>query len=193
MCVWDGDSLIVRVHCHNGNRAQLECAGPPCSQAAPRATEQNNTKLVMYTLQDMTILQCVCVRDCLCARVCVVQLCVFPGPYVVSFISRLTFCFLTCADCVNLKNGSACCYWGQEELQMVFILDYNYFIMRGHVNKLCSRCFLRYEVHLRKITTTYWFLSYLLLSWWIIWFLNVKKNCKKKKSFVQLRVQLTNT
>lgn len=54
----DGDPLVVdlQVHCHNGNKAQLEHTGPPCAQAAPRTTEQNNTKLAMYTLQDMTIL-----------------------------------------------------------------------------------------------------------------------------------------
>ena len=53
----------------------------------------------MYTLQHMmAILQ-------LTLCVCVVQLCVFPGPHVVTFISRLTSCLLNCADCVTLEMG----------------------------------------------------------------------------------------
>lgn len=104
-CV-NGDTLVVvQVQCRNGNRAQLERAGPPCSQAAPRTTEQNNTKLTVCTLQHMTVLQLtLCVYVC----VCVVQLCVFPGPHVVTFMRRLTSFLLNCADC-EFKNGSACC------------------------------------------------------------------------------------
>lgn len=101
-CV-NGDTLVVvQVQCRNGNRAQLERAGPPCSQDAPRTTEQNNTKLTVCTLQHMTVLQLtLCVYVC----VCVVQLCVFPGPHVVTFMRRLTSFLLNCADCVNLKMG----------------------------------------------------------------------------------------
>lgn len=42
---------------------------------------------------------------CVFVCVCVVQLCVFPGPHVVTFMRGLTSCLLNCADCVNLKMG----------------------------------------------------------------------------------------
>lgn len=53
--------------------------------------------------------------------VCVVQLCVFPGPHVVTFISRLTFCLLNCADCVNLKMGQPAVSEAKESPNGIYI------------------------------------------------------------------------
>lgn len=76
------DPLIadLRVDHHSGNRAQLERTGPPCSQAAPRTTEQNNTKIAMYTLQDPVTIRQFALSPSVRVCVCVVQLCVFLVP-----------------------------------------------------------------------------------------------------------------
>lgn len=53
----------VRVQCHNGNKAQLERTGPPCSPASLRTAEQNSTKPTMcaHDHPALTLYVCVCV------------------------------------------------------------------------------------------------------------------------------------